>query len=287
MIRKIDNFWAEFDRLHEVFENELKTLSDEWESGDISGPKARKELSRIKQFRATMVDSIKARPEFVDVPLTLEDRRAYAREFNKPPQLPHPVDELIEQYYSVDPESLLFKNDITGETDWDAYFKAREQVLNSAIPEISAVARDSLAQSDTPLERMLFVSKEWLREYYGIRQDLIEEIDPNLQVPYIEYRKLQHLSRNTVDVEVSAGYKREAIEIAARFPVVRDIEMRVKSWRKEFRKGDPTMETVFQMFISSPPTAPTIPQTRDTIRSVQGVAGVGGVSGVQGVQGIR
>lgn len=260
-IRRIDAFWQEQSRQQEGFEADLQTISDEWESGDLSGPEARRKLSELQRTRSIMMESLRSQPEFVDVPVTLEERQEYAKQFNKPPQMASPVDELLEQYYSIDPELPAFKDDITGETDWSLYFDEREKVLNSAVPQVQSIARDSLARADTPLERMLKVSAPWLREYYGIRSTFTEQAEaqePGVTLAYREYRRLQNLSRITVDPEVSASFRQDAIDIAAQFPIVQRIESGVRTWREEFRKSDPTMEAVFQMFMTPAPTAPKI-----------------------------
>ncbi len=262
-IRRIDAFWQEHSRQQEMFEADIKDISDRWESGDLSGVEAKRKLSEIKRTRSIMMESLRSQPEFVDVPVTLEERQEYAKQFNKPPQMASPVDELLERYYAVDPESPAFKDDIEGETNWSLYFDEREKVLNSAVPQVQAIARDSLARSDTPLERMLHVSAPWLREYYGIRTTFTEQAEaeePGVTWAYREYRRLQNLSNITVDPEVKAAFRQDAIDVAAQAPIVQRIESGVRIWREDFRKSDSTMEAVFQMFLSSP-GKPTIGET--------------------------
>ena len=273
-IRRIDAFWAEHTRQQEAYEASIKDISDRWEEGEISGVEARRELTQEQRTRSTMIESLQSREEFKDVPLTLSERQDYAKQFNKPPQMPHPVDELLEGYYKIDPESVAFKDDITGETDWGAFFDAREAHINSAVPQIQSIARDALARAETPLERMLKASKEYLRAYYGVRADLTEQAEaqePGVTLAYREYRRLQNLSRITIgDPEVSAAFKKDAIDIAAQFPIVRTIESTTRTFRKDFRANDPTMEAVYQMFISSPGVAPSIGDTsRQDLRGVR------------------
>ncbi len=276
-IRLIDEFWAEHSRRVEIFEAAIKELSDDWESGDLSGPEARRELSELNRSRALMLDTLRATEKFKSVPLTLDDRQEYAKKFNKPPQLAHPVDELLEGYYAINAESPAFKDDIEGETDWNKFFDAREQHLNSAVPQVQSIARDALMRADTPLERMLKVSAPWLKEYYGIRTTFTEQAEdeaPNVTLAYREYRRLQNLANITVDPEVSASFRQDAIDIAAQFPIVQRIESGVRTWRKDFRAGDPTMESVFQMFMASPGTAPTVGTTSRRSFGVRPVTGI-------------
>ncbi len=272
-IRTIDAFWAQHTREQEAYEARVKDISDRWELGEISGVEARRELSQEQRTRSTMIDSLQSREEFKGVPLTLSDRQEYAKQFNKPPQMPHPVDELLEGYYQINPESPAFKDGVTGVTDGGTCVVAREAQSNSAVPQIQSVARDALARADTPLERMLKASKDWLRAYYGVRSDLVEQAEaqePGVTLAYREYRRLQNLSRITVDPEMSASFKTEAIDIAAQFPIVRTIETTVRTFRKDFRASDPTMEAVYQMFISSPGIAPSIGDTgRADLRGVR------------------
>ncbi len=257
-IRTIDSFWAAYGAAQEDFEAEAVKLSARFERGDMNGPDARGAYSDLQQARGAIFESLRARPEFRDVPVTMEERQKYLARFNKPPQLVHPVDEVLEQYYRITPET--FTDDVTGEVDWRLFFQTREELLSGVPEPVQSIVRDSLRKSNTPLERLLEIASPFIQAYYGIRSDLLSQIeqqDPNAGVAYREYRRQQNLAALAPDANTQRYHQRQAIAISSRNPILLRLESTVRLWREQFRREEPEMEAVFQMFIKRPEGLPT------------------------------
>lgn len=253
MYRKIDKFWEQSERLQEQFEKDVANLSEQWQSGAIDGPGARREYQALQAQRSFMMDFLKNQPEFSDVPVTMEERLDYAKRTGRNPQQVHPADELLETYYQIRPDSPEYLNELTGETDWSAFFQAREELLNSAPAVISEKVRDMIRRTNTPLERMLEATAPKLREYYGVREEVynsLNQIQPGTGEAYKAYIQIMNRSRLTPDPATQKALEAEARLLARSNPLISRGEAYVRTTRQRMRQTDPEMALAYQLFVA-------------------------------------
>lgn len=263
MIRKIDKFWSEMESAQSDFESQVAELSLQAERGFISGAEFRRSYSDLQKSRAAVINNLKSRPEFSDVPITQQERIEYAQRFNKPPQLVHPVDEVLESYYAVNPDN--FKDEVTGEVDWRSFFETRESILNGVPEPVQSQVKDVLRGAKAPFEILLQDAAPYLREYYGVREELLRplvERNPEVGQVYITYRRLQNLAKLTEDEEERAALTQEALKLSSRFPVIRQIETQVRFRREQMKRDDPNMRVYYEIFIQEPKEFPSVSRTR-------------------------
>lgn len=255
-LRRVDDFWTEHERAQLEFEQKTALLSDKWQRGDVSGPDALREYRKLQAQRSGVFEFLKSKPEFADVPVTMEERLEWAKQFGSPPPLPHPVDEVQERYYSISPDNYV--DAATGETQWDKFFQARENVLEefaSSGPGGSTaveVFRKSLQQSDTPFQRSLKLASPKIREYYGIRTKLLrqlEEQNPEAAQAYHAYRKLLVLETRALTPDEALRYKKQAVDLSARFPSIQMVDLMTRHQRQRMRQTDPEMATAYNLWV--------------------------------------
>lgn len=257
---RVDEFWFEAAKLDEAHEAVLEDLSRRWQEGFLSGPEYREELSSAKRERAYAFDALQQQDRFrlvaggIGVPITMEQRAQWQEKFNSPAPLIHPVDEVLERYHGVDVEK--YRDPLSGAVTWDLFFGEQERILAEAPEPIRSIAEQELAaRVRTPAERALELSREKMRAYYGVRDELmnfLSESNPQLAEAYKLQRRLANAAKLAPNVDDRAYYEQQAIEMMARNPELTILERLVRDQRAQLRASDPEMEAVFQMWISTP-----------------------------------
>ena len=274
-MRIIDEFWQEQERIQTDFEKQMADLSSQWETNEISGPEAREELSVLQRERANAFQRLKDNPRYSGtVPLTPDERLAWAQRHGAPPPLISPVDEILERYYAITPDRHV--DPLTGDTNWGAFFEERESVLADYPTQISDIARTVLRSKNTPMERTLEASKTALRTYFGIRGSLSEELaerDPGASVAYQTYRSLAIAEKKLINYpREQLAVRRQMREIMRHEPELQRLERRVRLIRQDLRRNDPDIATAYGLWVSSPQTTPRtggVITPRRTSRSIR------------------
>ena len=262
--RKINAFWSAIEVGREENKTSRQQLSNRWLSGNISGPSALDELSSLNRERGAIFNSLHALPEFIDVPISLEDRLAYISKFGKPSPQVSPIDEALEQYYAISSDDFIDKR--TGDIDWGAFFDQRKAVLDGYDEPIRSIMDSEIRRTETELERSLDVHSPLMREYFGIRSAVMDQIaqaDPITAEAYAEYRRLMNFIQKSTPAE--AQYlERQARAILASNPQLSMAEAIVRQTRQRLRRENPDMEKVYQLFIARPGSVPTpfVPRRR-------------------------
>ena len=262
-LRRVDAFWFDVERMREVDKAARDQLSDNWIRGLESGPNAIKALGELRRIRSVAFDTLHSRPEYKDVPITMEQRIAYLQRFDRPSPLPNPVDEALEQYYSLNPENYV--DELSGETNWNAFFSDQESILAQFEPQIQQVIINEIGKADTDLERMMKLGSPFLRQYYGVRDDIIQTFEaqnPQLSAAWREYRRLGNLAKRSLDVDGAQHLARQQWDLLASNPQLALMEKLVSETRKRMRQENPEMERFYQMFIARPQgvTVPKAPR---------------------------
>ncbi len=259
ILRKINAFWSAMEISREDNLARRQKLSEQWRLGNKSGPTALEELSQLNRERGSIFQAVHDLPEFRDVPVGLEDRLAYISQFGKPSPMVSPVDEALEQYYSVAAED--FTDVRTGDIDWGAFFDQRKAVLDNYDEPIRAIMESEIRRSETELERSLEVHSPLMRAYFGIRSgvmDQIEQADPVTAEAYQDYRRLMNFMQRATTTQESQYLARQARSILASTPQLSLAEAIIRQTRRRMRTENPDMEKTYQLFIARPGAVPTL-----------------------------
>jgi hypothetical protein len=263
--RLVDKFWFELAQVDEAQNEAKNVLSDRWEAGLISGVQYRRELSALKREQAYFYEAKKAESEFanladgIGIPDNKEAIAQWRQHFGTPPPMVHPVDELIQRYNAVDPDTFI--NGITGEVDWHLYFKARQNILEDAPDPIRSIAESELRQrAETPAERALVVSQDALRRYYGVEDDVVAQMrqfDPELEVAYHMVQQFANLAARTTSQQEKLLFQQRASQLLAQNPQLSLAKAIVRQQRQQLRKTDSEVDMAYQMWIANPQVSST------------------------------
>jgi len=258
-LRTIDDFWQAHETIQSRYEQAVILMNDAWERGQFGGPGVRNRLRDLQSQRSFAFDALKAQERFKDIPITTTERIEWTKRFNNPPPLVHPVDEVLEAYYGINPAD--YHDVASGETRWDEFYDARERVLTSfeaqgrGMESIVEIARKSLQRADTPLERALKIASPKIREYFGVRTQVlraIEQVNPAAAEAYRSYRQVLNLSKKAPTEESEKRLLEQAVIISATFPEITLIDITTRQQRQFMLDNDPVMAGVYKTWISSP-----------------------------------
>lgn len=254
----IDKFWSNVERFQVKFESDMALVNDNWINEKITGPEARARFSDLQSSRAAKFQDIKSDPEFSGVPITIKERQRWSEEHGSVAPLVHPIDEILENYYAITPEKHI--DPFTGEPDFGKFFQAREDLLDTyADTGFDEMARQALQRGETDLERSLRNASPWIREYFGIRDQLLrdlEETNPSAIEDFNTYRQLRIMANNAGTTREKSKLNSEARSILRNSPDLPMLERKVRVFRERFRRENPEMELVYQQWISKPQVIP-------------------------------
>ena len=263
--RAVGDFW----RAVEVNRDSNLVLqqdnSDDWVNGKISGPAALDERSALARERGAIFDSLHALPEFNEVPVTMEERQTYLTRFGKPSPMISPVDEALEQYFSITAEQFLDKR--TGDINWGDYFDAQKQLIDGYDEPIRSIVEQEIRRAETILDRTLETYSLLLRQYYGVRSTVIDQMElanPEITVVYADFRRLMNFAQKANTEQERRELTVQATTLLAFNPDLSMAEAVIRQTRKRLREEDANMERAYQLFIARP-GSPTSPAT-GTIR---------------------
>lgn len=248
-------FWMAVDDMNVKSEAKQAELSAEFESARINGFQFRRENSVLMSDRAVAFEALKSQSQFEDVPLTIQQKLDYKTRFGNPPPLVHPVDELREQYFALDPEAKMFIDSLTNETDWNLFYQTREEILRSFPDNIQQVFRQDRLATATPAERALESATPYLRLWQAVRTGINKELaetdplGPVKQQAYLQLKNLATRQRVIGNIPESQRLEREALLISAATPAILVAERRTRFRREQLRAANPEMERVWQIWI--------------------------------------
>jgi len=257
-LRKVDAFWSEMEREQEKYEKSIDDLNRRFYAGFTVGPAVREEITQLQRARSAVFERLQQLPEFDGVPLTTEQQAEWRKRFGSPPPIVHPLDMLLERYYSVSPD--MFTDPVSSETRWHEFFEVRDKVLRDEGGTTEALARQALRVSRTPMEQELEAATPLIRQYYAIRDIVMEQLEqtnPNLYAGYRAYKQIQGLIQITTDPAGVKELEKQAKNLLAHNPELALIEGKVGREREKMRKENPEMEYVYQRWLSRPTGLPT------------------------------
>ncbi len=255
--RSQGGFWQTIETTREANRLDHQKNSSRWEDGFTSGPEALNERSSLDRERGAIFNAIHAMPEFVDVPVSMEERQAYLARFGKPAPMISPIDEALEQYFQITAD--LFLDQRTGETNWGAYFDARKQLMDTFTEPIRSILQSELRRSETVLDRTLELYTPKLREYYGVRSavmDQLEAANPEIASVASEYRRLMNFAQKASTEADTKYFSDQARSLLSINPDLSMAETIIRRTRKKLREDDRHMERAYQLFIAPPKSIP-------------------------------
>jgi hypothetical protein len=167
-----------------------------------------------------------------EVPLTLEERKAYYEKQGVVIGALTPDEELLNYYYELKPQSVI--NPETGrlELDFDTYYAQVSNLLNSIDPAFKERLLATMHLNWTPMEKLYYdVSNTYLRSYRNLRS----------AVRYTYTPEEQHI------IELYYGRNESAAPEEYK-PLIRDYNSKLSTARKNLRYANPTLDAWLNFF---------------------------------------
>ena len=137
------------------------------QAGEISAKMWRENLySRTQEYRA--LENMLLSEYYGQIGRTDAERRALMEKFGMVPSIVHPVDTVLDAFFSMLPPMA---ND--GTSDWGALSMAREELLDSLPEETGREVRDYLSRNQTPLVREFFAGSPKALPYWRTEEGIV------------------------------------------------------------------------------------------------------------------
>lgn len=111
-------------------------LDADFRAGRISRQRWEQKKRDLRREMSQFIDNRRESEMFAGLPLTFEERVAFAQEHNTLPPIRGPLEEAVSLYFEFEPEDFEFFNDDTGffQIDWVGYF-AYQKAVEQGLPE--------------------------------------------------------------------------------------------------------------------------------------------------------
>jgi hypothetical protein len=179
-----------FDTVATKRDEELaKQLSDDnlKSQGLISGKQWRDRYQARISDVSTMMQNLKATPQYKNVPITAEEQAAARTRYNLPAYVDDPISIGLNKYYAIQPEP-----DVTGEVDWSKFFDARSAFLK-ANPTIAAEIQRKSEKNDTVQVQDFKRAAQVLRPYFGLTDEIAKRY-PQLEAAQETYDSMKNVN---------------------------------------------------------------------------------------------
>jgi hypothetical protein len=178
----------------------VKSLSSErlaemWHRGEISSQDWQKAQSELTREAINRSQGLRASNYFKDVPITIEERKAYAEEHNLPVPVDHPGQELIRLYYELSPAV----DPITGDVNFDRYFAEVEALIESMPPKYQEEFLTYIQREWSSPQKLYWnINKDYIRPYNNLFRAILQRYTPEEQQLIERYKDNEEL-RKTLD----------------------------------------------------------------------------------------
>jgi hypothetical protein len=229
----VAEFWDENQRIQERSLTEGFTdqnilskqeLERRWLEGSLSSVDYLSQLQRNKAYTSAQRDVLKQTNRFKDVPISLDERMAWAEETGKPPPTQHPMEEIITLYYEIQPE---LKAD--GSIDWLGYYSLVDGLIDHLPEPYKGEFLEWIHRNWTDTERLWWkVNREYVRPYNNVREGVIQSYPPEAQTLLRNYSRLDQSELDAMDEPTQA--------------LIRDFTTTLTQARQNFRSMVPELD---------------------------------------------
>jgi len=185
-LRQAD-MWSEYRNRQDFLSDKQENFNAGWFDGTIAPSVWRRNTQDVQSERGLVLNTLRGRAknakgevvlidpraEYAEVPITPEESLAFRRRFNIASPLPlrHPVEELVEAYYSYTPLDI----DGDGSPEWNQFFRVRAEFLNLLPDDVRDEVIDVIDRNVSEPERVLReLNRGFLGEYWEIDDKLAE-----------------------------------------------------------------------------------------------------------------
>lgn len=246
----ISLFWGGIEEERTRIVGEQTAIDREWQAGIIFFTEWNFKRRELNEEIPKLIETRRKEPQFVDVPIELDERIKWAEKHNTLPPILHPEEELIQQLFKFSPEDFrVFDPNVEAfVTDWNGFFKWRN-VIENALPEPYRTNwLNKIRQWDTPLETIRRDDYEnYIQPYRNLFDFILQDLPGDEQ-------RIIKIFYFTDDADEEAAMREqvdsEGNKIVSKFNTI------LKEAREAMRILDPELDArlVFWNEVSQPKT---------------------------------
>lgn len=238
--QRIERFWERVNTNVELEREKLSIQEARFERGEITYKDWQAFQDEKIGANIKFMDDLKKDPIYEHVPVTLDERRAFAEETGVKLFF-SPEEELRELYFSYELEEVM--NEVTGlfEKNYDKLYAFRGAVLGALTEEQRQKMFQFMNQNDSDLERLKFqVTQEYIRPYNLLSDAVLAGFNPQEQ--NIINKARSGAARGDIRADLRAETNEQGDRIVAAY------EAQLSQIRENFREGDPLLDAWLLFF---------------------------------------
>lgn len=159
-------FWDEVDRKTKDYEQQQAVVDDRFLMGMIRAGDWRRQTSGLVSERVKYIDTLHKSDMFKNIPVTLEELKAYYDEHGRSTPTFHPERELFDIYYTIKPEEVWDDDSGTWMTDWNKYYALIDALLNELPEDLKAQFIKDITARMSPMRQLQWhINRGYIRPY--------------------------------------------------------------------------------------------------------------------------
>lgn len=225
--------WRKLEEARTAFHIQELAIEEDYQTKGINQKEYFRQRREINQELANLVDLRNEEAKARGIPITWEERVAFATKNNLLAPLRHPVEEVLAEYFAFAPEDFTMISEQTGQKviDWDGFFKWRFTWENALEGADRQEVINKITKWDTPLDRVKRRDyEESVRPYRALRDITAREFSEEEQALIKEFNEITDIDRrNEIRAETLEGGEK----------LIAEFDSRLADRRKRLRLLDP------------------------------------------------
>jgi hypothetical protein len=187
---RVRQFWSDVEDFTDIQAVEHLKLDTQWRTGEINLDRWKREKRELNSTVVAFIDQKKADPQWqmeldgktFPIPVTLDERRAFALAQGTEPTLLAGEDELIALYFQVELEDTYDIELGAMVTDWDKFFNERRFIESGIVGPTAEHFKKRIRANETELSRHQREDMEqYLRPYFNSFDLILEGLPEDEQ----------------------------------------------------------------------------------------------------------
>ena len=228
----IQGFWQTVETNNGKFRSDLLLTEQEFEQGNVSFQTWDRERRRKAASLAGSIDELKAAPQFVNVPVTIQERLEFGEQTGLK-IIFHPLEELRSLFYEIDLEETYDADLQDRVPNYQKYYLERLAVLSALRPDQREDFINFVNRNDTPLERLHFeVWQTHILPYRAASDAVLQGLSPEDQSIIGRANRAVGAERTELLTQTNQAGE----------PIVASFNAEVSAIRQSLRAVDPQLE---------------------------------------------
>ena len=238
ILNKQTLFWEDVENYSNKKNEEMLQLQLDFRSGAIGPGDYIDGVGSVYRDRREYIDTLHESVMYKDVPVTLEERKQYFEATGNPMPVQHPMKELLNLLFEIQPEEVIDPETGEKQLDWDTFWGMRN-AIDAAIPDrYKQEWNDYLSRNSTPYEIVRReINESYFRPYNRVYDAILgsrseEERRLIEEYMYLERTEQDRARQEAIRDVVGADGKK----------LISSFRSDISAARKALRYANPTLD---------------------------------------------